>query len=216
MKKPLLLIFTTLLFASCATVQQNGYIQSRTYKTKSLFAKKKKARKSNEHIELSELTTTKHQPNQTDTETPIEAITSTPQIVHQDVVAKQTVQSGTSDKINAPETATRVQQTPRIKRKVLKETLREMKKETRDEGAPNEEPTVHWAAIVGLITGILGFFIAALFFGLCAVVFSAIALSAIKNNPEKYKGKGMAIAGLVCGILALLIVFALVGLFVAV
>jgi|ERR1019366_574079 hypothetical protein len=71
----------------------------------------------------------------------------------------------------------------------------------------------HWAAIAGLACGILGFF--TIITSIPAIVFSIIALSKIKKNPDKYKGKGMAIAGLVLGgivfLLCVLIIVAVIA-----
>jgi len=55
-------------------------------------------------------------------------------------------------------------------------------------------------AIVALVAGILGFLIPGM--GIIGIVFAAIAKSKIKKDPENYGGKGMAAAGLVCGIIA--------------
>jgi len=72
-------------------------------------------------------------------------------------------------------------------------------------------------AVTGLILGILS-----LTGGLCCfghlsvvlgVVFSIIGLVQIKNNPELYDGKGMAIAGLVLSILGLLLSLGLIFFF---
>jgi hypothetical protein len=38
-------------------------------------------------------------------------------------------------------------------------------------------------------------------FGISGIVFGAISLGKIKKNPDKYKGKGLATAGLVTGII---------------
>ena len=56
-----------------------------------------------------------------------------------------------------------------------------------------------WASIVGWICAILG------------IIFGGLGIS--KANKIGGKGKGMAIAGLVCGVLGLLIGIALVALF---
>jgi hypothetical protein len=65
-------------------------------------------------------------------------------------------------------------------------------------------------AVTSLILGIIS-----LTFGLCCcyglpfnltgIIFSLIALSQIKNNPERYDGKGMAIAGLVLCLVSLVV-----------
>jgi hypothetical protein len=39
--------------------------------------------------------------------------------------------------------------------------------------------------------------------GLLAIIFSAIALSQFKQNPTKYTGRGMAVAGLVLGLVSI-------------
>ncbi len=67
--------------------------------------------------------------------------------------------------------------------------------------SPLNAPKVHWGAIAGLVTGIVSIFIAGIPLGACAIIFSAIALKKIRESPELYKGKGMAIAGLICGII---------------
>ena len=62
----------------------------------------------------------------------------------------------------------------------------------------------HWAAITSFITGIGGIVLIPIILSISAIIFCAIALAAIKKNPEKYKGKGFAIAGLVLGIIGLI------------
>jgi hypothetical protein len=73
-------------------------------------------------------------------------------------------------------------------------------------------------AITGLVLGIIS-----LTFGLCCcyglpfnvtgLVFSLIALGQIKSNPERYEGKGMAIAGLVLCLLSLVLMVIIIILF---
>lgn len=57
-------------------------------------------------------------------------------------------------------------------------------------------------AVAGFVCAVVGVFVAGFLLGTLGVVFSAIAMNKIKKNPEKFKGKGMAIAGLVIGIVA--------------
>jgi len=71
------------------------------------------------------------------------------------------------------------------------------------ENSSNAE--VHWGAIVGFISSILGLFVAGIIFCTLGVIFSSIALSKIRNNPENYKGSGLAIAGLVIGLVGLIL-----------
>ena len=54
--------------------------------------------------------------------------------------------------------------------------------------------------IAGLAAGVVGLFIAGIPLGVVAIVFGAISLSRIKKNPNKYKGKGLAIASLILGL----------------
>jgi hypothetical protein len=70
-------------------------------------------------------------------------------------------------------------------------------------------------AIASLVLGILALitYYGAFVFGVLAIIFGAIALKRIRNNPGQ-KGRGMAIAGLICGIVALiamLIIFSVVA-----
>lgn len=55
-------------------------------------------------------------------------------------------------------------------------------------------------AIASLVCGLVGL-------GILAIVFGAIALSQTNREPERWSGKGMAIAGLVLGILTTSIIF---------
>ena len=62
----------------------------------------------------------------------------------------------------------------------------------------------HPLAAPALICSLIGW----LFFGigsLLGIIFGAIALNKIKQNPNKFKGKGMALAGLIIGIVAIFI-----------
>ena len=63
-------------------------------------------------------------------------------------------------------------------------------------------------SIVSISSGVFGLFIglvlsalAGTLFGISGIVFGAISLGKIKKNPDKYKGKGLATAGLVTGII---------------
>lgn len=67
--------------------------------------------------------------------------------------------------------------------------------------------------IAGFITGIVGLIVFGYIFGTIAIVFGAISLVRIRNNPDKYKGRGFAIASLILGIVgvALLTVLLLIA-----
>jgi hypothetical protein len=48
-------------------------------------------------------------------------------------------------------------------------------------------------------------------FGTLAIVFSGIGLSQIKKDPSRFSGKGLAIAGLVIGIVDIIVFLALIS-----
>lgn len=86
-------------------------------------------------------------------------------------------------------------------------TKAQKKKQNRNAPHPNlGVKKFHWAAITGFVTGLVGLLIAGLPLGICAIVFSTIALVKIANNPEEYRGLGLAIAGLILGILDVVII----------
>jgi hypothetical protein len=60
---------------------------------------------------------------------------------------------------------------------------------------------------------IAGFVLAITCFSLLGTIFSAVALAQINKEPQRYKGKGLAIAGLVLGIvmLGLILILAFTG-----
>lgn len=64
-------------------------------------------------------------------------------------------------------------------------------------------------AITGLILGIISlvacFCCAGIPFNVLGIVFSAVALAQIKNRPDEFSGKGIALAGLICSILGLIL-----------
>ena len=71
-----------------------------------------------------------------------------------------------------------------------------------DSGVPTD-----WASIVGLVTGILGFFVPWLF--ILGIVFGAIGMKRTKDG--SLRGRGMAVAGFALGLLAPLLLVVLVG-----
>ena len=88
------------------------------------------------------------------------------------------------------------------------------------EGKLAEETKTNGLAVTSLVLGILALitYYGAFLFGILAIIFGATALKKIKTNPEKYYGKGMAKAGLICGIVALsliIIIVALAALFIS-
>ncbi len=63
---------------------------------------------------------------------------------------------------------------------------------------------VHWAAIASFVSGLIGFVIG-------GVVFGIIGIIAIASNPEKFKGKGWAIAGIMISLLFLVYLLLLIA-----
>jgi hypothetical protein len=71
-----------------------------------------------------------------------------------------------------------------------------------DSGAPTD-----WASIVALVTGILGFVVP--FFWILGTVFGAIGMKRTKDG--SLRGRGMAVAGFICGLVYPLLVILLLG-----
>ena len=67
-------------------------------------------------------------------------------------------------------------------------------------------------ALTGFITSLVGLFYWGFLFGPLAIIFSAIGLHKINKNPGEWKGKGFAIAGLIIGIVSVLLWILLVAL----
>ncbi len=70
-------------------------------------------------------------------------------------------------------------------------------------------PRVHPLAIASLVAGILSMLSCCccgigLAFGIGAIVCGIIAKGAVTSNPQMYKGSGLAISGIVCGVLGML------------
>ncbi|MEK6975857.1 MAG: DUF4190 domain-containing protein [Candidatus Thermoplasmatota archaeon] len=64
-------------------------------------------------------------------------------------------------------------------------------------------------AVGALVCGILGLFIPPL--ALVAIILAAVAMSSADRDPQRYGGKGMAVAGLVLGILFFLFWISMLG-----
>jgi len=75
------------------------------------------------------------------------------------------------------------------------------------------ERKIEGLGLAGFIAGVVGLIVAGIPLGAIAIILSAVSLVKIKNNPGKYMGRGLAIAGLTLGIIdivALLIILAAV------
>ena len=72
-------------------------------------------------------------------------------------------------------------------------------------------PQTNSFAMAGMILGILSFVCCfKLLFGVLGLIFSLIGLAQINDHPERYAGRGLAIAGLVLSIAGLLVAIALI------
>lgn len=56
-------------------------------------------------------------------------------------------------------------------------------------------------ALLSMLFGITGLFIAAIVFGLMALIFGIVSLMKISANPREFGGRGMALAGIIIGLL---------------
>jgi hypothetical protein len=81
-----------------------------------------------------------------------------------------------------------------------KATRKELKQQWRQRMS-QPAGTVSGLAVASLVCGILAFFVFGIVLGILAIIFGGVALSKIRKNPE-VSGRGMAIAGLVLGIVA--------------
>ena len=68
---------------------------------------------------------------------------------------------------------------------------------------------VEGLGLAGMIVGLVGFFFAGIPFGIIAIIFGAISLAKFKKNPDKFSGKGFAIASLVIGLVVLVLTIAI-------
>jgi Domain of unknown function (DUF4190)/GYF domain 2 len=67
-------------------------------------------------------------------------------------------------------------------------------------------PTTSGYAIASLIFGIIGLISCLFFLGLPAVILGHIAMHQIDHAPRNVSGRGMAITGLICGYLGILLI----------
>lgn len=75
------------------------------------------------------------------------------------------------------------------------------------------QPSAHWASVTSMVLGILGFIgpffmlaggplaIGGILFGVGAIVLGSVGINAANTDPANVGGKGMAVAGLVLGII---------------
>lgn len=58
-------------------------------------------------------------------------------------------------------------------------------------------------AIASLVMGIVGFFVLGIILGTLAIIFGGIGLYRIHDEPNYYTGRGLAIAGIILGIIGI-------------
>jgi len=68
-------------------------------------------------------------------------------------------------------------------------------------------------AIAGFVTGLVSIFIFGIILGILGIVFSSLALKRIKREPDTRSGKGLAIAGLILGLVGVIgaLIFVLIA-----
>ncbi len=107
---------------------------------------------------------------------------------------------------------------PALSRKELRKHVRTQYKKLKATGAWLLQPEAatqtrtDGLAIASLICGIVGLFFLGILLGPLAIIFGAISLNKMAKNPGMYSGKGMAIAGLVIGVVATLLSIILIAL----
>ncbi len=77
-------------------------------------------------------------------------------------------------------------------------------------GSGMMNPTTSGLAITSLVCGIVGLVTCTLIPGIPAVICGHLAMSQIANSPTPMVGRGMALAGLVCGYLLVLIMLSFI------
>lgn len=74
-----------------------------------------------------------------------------------------------------------------------------------------DSPKIEPFGLAGLICSVIPFIIP--LGGILGIIFGSISLKRIKREPNKYKGKGFAIAGLILGIIQIVAIIVLIALF---
>jgi Domain of unknown function (DUF4190) len=67
------------------------------------------------------------------------------------------------------------------------------------------QPRVNGMAVASMVLGILGLFFFGVILGPLAIIFGCIANGKIKESPEEFTGECQAKAGIICGIIALVL-----------
>jgi hypothetical protein len=75
----------------------------------------------------------------------------------------------------------------------------------------NLPPQTQGLAIAGFLASVVGLFIASIPLGLLAIIFGGISLKKIRRSQGRLKGRGLAIAGIVIGIIDVVVMIALLA-----
>jgi hypothetical protein len=67
----------------------------------------------------------------------------------------------------------------------------------------NTPPKTNALGLAGFIAGILGLFVAGIILGSVGVIFGGISFAKISREPGRYKGKGLSIAAIIIGVIAI-------------
>jgi len=207
-----LLLIVLLFVSSCSVVKQNGYYQSKRYKSKktsiSLKTKRshsKKAKTTAEYAHSNAEITTTENITKNSTVAPTTSTTADkPALLSTPAFFQETIEDTKEESL--------IEDKP-ISLRSFRKNSKKVKNHLKSSSfvAADEPAQMHWGAIVGFICSILGFLVAGLIMGICAIIFGTIALNKIKQDPDKYSGRGLAIAAIIIGIIVLLLSLILIA-----
>lgn len=78
--------------------------------------------------------------------------------------------------------------------------------------APDDSQKTNGMAIAGFVCSLVGLFLFGIVLGLLGIIFGAIGLGKISKDSSRWKGKGMAIAALVVGVVDVVVAIVLLAL----
>lgn len=218
-----ILALVIILSSACSTVHKNGYYQTKKYKHKTIAVDfKKKTKKDKEQRQnMRKLVNIINRDSTFHGSSEIIAQSYT-----QNKSAAQSFLIQRSFDIQVPSESHLTPALPKkYKRKKtielsdnLKKTITELteNKKNNAKASVSSGSSIHWGALAGLTLSLLSFVMFGIPFSILGIIFSAIALINIKESPEVYSGEGLAIAGLVIGIIALVILLLLLGALLAI
>lgn len=78
--------------------------------------------------------------------------------------------------------------------------------------SPPDDRRANGLAITGFVCSLVGLFVFGIVLGLLGIIFGAIGLGRAVRDPGTWKGKGMAIASLVIGVVDVVVAIVLLAL----